>query len=66
MFVFFFSKVVTPSSLLFPILLPRLYTTLFMLYALQNERDDEVYWRKITHWNKQPDGALMSLLGVNE
>ncbi|XP_039210413.1 alsin isoform X7 [Crotalus tigris] len=56
--------VVTSSSLLLPVLLPRLYPPLFMLYALDNEREEDVYWECVLRLNKQPDKALLSFLGV--
>lgn len=52
------------SSLLLPILLPRLYPPLFTLYALDSERDDDVYWDCVLRLNKQPDLALLAFLGV--
>ncbi|KAJ6665289.1 hypothetical protein lerEdw1_004338 [Lerista edwardsae] len=56
--------VVTSSGLLLPVLLPRLYPPLFMLYALDNEREEDVYWECVLRLNKQPDTALLSFLGV--
>ncbi|KAF7243685.1 Alsin [Varanus komodoensis] len=56
--------VVTSSGLLLPVLLPRLYPPLFMLYALDNEREEDVYWECVLRLNKQPDMALLSFLGV--
>lgn len=55
---------VSSSSLLLPILLPRLYPPLFTLYALDSERDDDVYWDCVLRLNKQPDLALLAFLGV--
>jgi amyotrophic lateral sclerosis 2 protein len=55
----------TPDGLLLPLLLPKIYPPLFTLFALHNE-DDEKYWRRIRHWNKQSDIALMSYLGLDE
>lgn len=60
----FLSYVVTSSGLLLPVLLPRLYPPLFMLYALDNEREEDVYWECVLRLNKQPDTALLSFLGV--
>ncbi|XP_052048500.1 alsin isoform X3 [Apodemus sylvaticus] len=56
--------VVTSSSLLLPVLLPRLYPPLFMLYALDNDREEDVYWECVLRLNKQPDVALLGFLGV--
>jgi len=56
--------VFSPAGLLHPLLLPKLYPPLFDLYALYNEKEDEVYWKRVLHWNRQPDVALMSYLGL--
>ncbi|XP_067154944.1 alsin isoform X1 [Apteryx mantelli] len=56
--------VVTSFGLLLPVLLPRLYPPLFMLYALNNEREEDVYWECVLRLNKQTDTALLSFLGV--
>ncbi|CAH2305970.1 alsin [Pelobates cultripes] len=58
--------VVTSSGLLLPVLLPRLYPPLFMLYALEHEKDEEAYWECILRLNKQPDTALLAFLGVQD
>lgn len=58
--------VVTSSGLLLPVLLPRLYPPLFMLYALEHEKDDDAYWECVLRLNKQPDTALLAFLGVQE
>lgn len=57
--------VVSSSSLLLPVLLPRLYPPLFTLYALDSERDHDVYWDCVLRLNKQPDLALLAFLGVH-
>uniref|UniRef100_A0A9L0IBX4 Alsin n=1 Tax=Equus asinus TaxID=9793 RepID=A0A9L0IBX4_EQUAS len=56
--------VVTSSGLLLPVLLPRLYPPLFMLYALDNDREEDIYWECVLRLNKQPDVALLGFLGV--
>uniref|UniRef100_A0A8B9ZSJ5 Alsin Rho guanine nucleotide exchange factor ALS2 n=1 Tax=Anas zonorhyncha TaxID=75864 RepID=A0A8B9ZSJ5_9AVES len=56
--------VVTSFGLLLPVLLPRLYPPLFMLYALDNEREEDIYWECVLRLNKQNDTALLSFLGV--
>ncbi|XP_051009824.1 alsin [Acomys russatus] len=56
--------VVTSCGLLLPVLLPRLYPPLFMLYALDNDREEDVYWECVLRLNKQPDIALLGFLGV--
>lgn len=57
---------VSASSLLLPVLLPRLYPPLFTLYHLQEEQEDAQYWEHILRLNKQPDQSLLSFLGVQE
>ncbi|XP_041857006.1 alsin-like isoform X2 [Melanotaenia boesemani] len=58
--------VVSCSSLLLPLLLPRLYPPLFTLYCLQEEQEEAQYWERILRLNKQPDQSLLSFLGVQE
>lgn len=58
--------VVSSSSLLLPLLLPRLYPPLFTLYCLQEEHLDAKYWEHILRLNKQPDQSLFSFLAVPE
>ncbi|XP_021105916.1 alsin isoform X5 [Heterocephalus glaber] len=55
---------VTSSGLLLPVLLPRLYPPLFMLYALEHDREEDIYWECVLRLNKQPDVALLGFLGV--
>ncbi|XP_056144962.1 alsin-like isoform X2 [Lampris incognitus] len=59
-------QVVSCSSLLLPVLLPRLYPPLFTLYCLEEERKEVVYWESILRLNKQPDQSLLSFLEVPE
>ncbi|KAM4561620.1 alsin-like isoform 1-T2 [Fundulus diaphanus] len=58
--------VVSCSSLLLPLLLPRLYPPLFTLYCLQQEQEEALYWERVLRLNKQPDQSLLSFLGVQE
>ncbi|XP_046716127.1 alsin isoform X1 [Silurus meridionalis] len=58
--------VVSSSALLLPVLLPRLYPPLFTLYALDKEKEDDVYWDCVLRLNKQPDLALLAFLGVHQ
>ncbi|XP_060683523.1 alsin isoform X1 [Hemiscyllium ocellatum] len=58
--------VVTSCGLLLPVLLPRLYPPLFTLYALDNEREEDVYWECVLRLNKQPDLSLLGFLGVQK
>ncbi|KAM6945748.1 alsin [Aplochiton taeniatus] len=59
-------RVVSSSALLLPVLLPRLYPPLFTLYALDKEREDDLYWECVQRLNKQPDLALLAFLGVQQ
>lgn len=67
-FSFFFAgrEVVTAAGLLYPILLPKIYPSLFDLYALYTDRDDERYWERVTKLNRQGDMALMAFLGIDQ
>ncbi|KTF77023.1 hypothetical protein cypCar_00017969 [Cyprinus carpio] len=58
--------IVSSSSLLLPVLLPRLYPPLFTLYTLEKEREEEVYWSCVLRLNKQPDLALLAFLAVQD
>ncbi|XP_067371199.1 alsin-like isoform X3 [Channa argus] len=58
--------VVSCSSLLLPLLLPRLYPPLFTLYSLQEEQKEAQYWEHILRLNKQPDQSLLTFLGVQK
>ncbi|KAM9828663.1 alsin isoform 1-T1 [Syngnathus typhle] len=60
------NHVVSSLALLLPVLLPRLYPPLFTLYALDKEREDDVYWECVLRLNKQPDLALLAFLGVQQ
>ncbi|MGH0133525.1 UNVERIFIED_CONTAM: hypothetical protein FKN15_052981 [Acipenser sinensis] len=59
-------RLVSSSGLLLPVLLPRLYLPLFTLYALENEREEDVYWECMLRLNKQPDLTLLNFLGVQQ
>jgi len=58
--------IVTPTSLLHPLLLPPLHPTIFMLYALRESKSDSVYWERILRWNKHPDETLLIFLDVDQ
>ncbi|XP_028998624.1 alsin isoform X2 [Betta splendens] len=60
------ARVVSSSGLLLPVLLPRLYPPLFTLYALDKEKEDDIYWECVLRLNKQPDLALLTFLGVHQ
>ncbi|XP_052757842.1 LOW QUALITY PROTEIN: alsin [Galleria mellonella] len=59
-------EVVSAESLLQPTLLPRVHPALFVLYALHNKREDDLYWRRLLKWNRQPDITLMAFLGIDQ
>ncbi|KAI4876025.1 hypothetical protein NFI96_002868 [Prochilodus magdalenae] len=59
-------RVVSSSALLLPVLLPRLFPSLFTLYALEKEKEEDVYWECVLRLNKQPDLALLAFLGVQQ
>ncbi|XP_068446402.1 alsin isoform X2 [Clinocottus analis] len=59
-------RVASSSALLLPVLLPRLYPPLFTLYALEKEKEDDIYWECVLRLNKQPDLALLAFLGVQQ
>ncbi|CAB3248214.1 unnamed protein product [Arctia plantaginis] len=59
-------EVVSAASLLQPTLLPRVHPALFVLYALHNKREDDMYWRRLLKWNRQPDLTLMAFLGIDQ
>lgn len=59
-------EVVSAASLLQAALLPRVHPALFVLYALHNKREDDLYWRRLLKWNRQPDLTLMAFLGIDQ
>ena len=44
--VFLLGVMVDSSSVVFPHLLPRVQSSVFMLYALYYKRDDDEYWAR--------------------
>ncbi|KAG8034358.1 hypothetical protein G9C98_007434 [Cotesia typhae] len=60
------SKVISATGILHPILLPRVHSALFVLYALHNKKDDDAYWERLKKWNKQPIISLMAFLDVDQ
>lgn len=58
------SWIVSSTTLVLPVLLPRLYPPLFTLYTQEREREEEVYWESVIRLNKQPDLSLLPFLGV--
>ncbi|XP_022918899.1 alsin isoform X2 [Onthophagus taurus] len=59
-------NVVSCQSLLYPIILPRVHSSLFTLYTLKCKSCDAQYWKRLIEWNKQPDYTLMAFLSVNQ
>ncbi|XP_043251170.1 alsin isoform X2 [Colletes gigas] len=59
-------QTISASGILYPILLPRVYSTLFVLYALHDKKEDDAYWERLMKWNKQPDITLMNFLGIDQ
>ena len=57
--LFSISSTNSSGSHVLPVLLPRLYPPLFMLYALDNDREEDVYWECVLRLNKQADLALL-------
>ncbi|XP_063974137.1 alsin isoform X2 [Diachasmimorpha longicaudata] len=60
------STVISAAALLYPILLPRVHSALFVLYALHNKKEDDAYWERLVKWNKQPDQTLMGFLDIDQ
>ncbi|XP_014217091.1 alsin [Copidosoma floridanum] len=59
-------KMISSAAILHPILLPRVYSALFVLYALHNKKTDDSYWKRLMKWNKQPNNTLLAFLGVHQ
>jgi amyotrophic lateral sclerosis 2 protein len=58
-------EMVTPNSVLHPLLLPPLHPTVFMLYALKEQNMDREYWHRILRWNRHTDVSLLTFLEVD-
>ena len=58
--------VVTATSIIYPHILPKIHSSVFMLYALYYKKDDDEYWARILKWNRHPDLALLSFLAVDQ
>ena len=63
---YFISQVISAAAILHPILLPRVHSALFVLYALHNKKEDDAYWERLMKWNKQPDITLMAFLDIDQ
>lgn len=64
--LFTFRQVISAAAILHPILLPRVHSALFVLYALHNKKEDDAYWERLMKWNKQPDVTLMAFLEIDQ
>lgn len=53
------------QSLLYPVLLPKVHSSIFFLYTLHNRPIDLQYWKRLVEWNKHSDYTLMAFLSVN-
>ncbi|XP_076168851.1 amyotrophic lateral sclerosis 2 isoform X2 [Ptiloglossa arizonensis] len=60
------SQVISAVGILYPILLPRVHSALFVLYALHNKKEDDAYWERLMKWNKQSDITLMTFLDIDQ
>lgn len=58
-------QVISAASVLHPIILPRVHSSLFILYALHNKKEDDGYWERLFKWNKHPDTTLMVFLDID-
>ncbi|XP_066901299.1 alsin [Halyomorpha halys] len=58
--------VASMTNLLHPIILPKLYSSLVLLYSLHNKNEDDTYWKRLLKWNRQPDTTLMAFLGIDK
>lgn len=63
---FCFSEVISYQSLLYPVLLPKIYSSIFVLYTLHNKHIDMQYWKRLVEWNKHSDYTLMAFLSVHQ
>ncbi|XP_014251710.1 alsin [Cimex lectularius] len=59
-------EVASMSGLLYPLILPKLYSSLLFLYSLHNRKENDAYWKRLLKWNRQPDITLMAFLGVDK
>ncbi|XP_029056491.2 alsin [Osmia bicornis bicornis] len=59
-------QVISAAAILYPILLPRVHSALFVLYALHNKKEDDAYLERLMKWNKQPDITLMAFLDIDQ
>ena len=58
--------VVSPTTLIYPIILPKLYPCISMLYVLNWKKNDDQYWERILKWNRHTDVALLAFLEIDQ
>ncbi|BES88813.1 Vacuolar sorting protein 9 (VPS9) domain [Nesidiocoris tenuis] len=59
-------EVITMCGILHPIILPKLYSSLLILYSLHNQTQNDTYWKRLLKWNRHPDSTLLAFLGVDK
>ncbi|XP_031843534.1 amyotrophic lateral sclerosis 2 [Nomia melanderi] len=59
-------QVISTTAIMHPIILPRVHSVLFVLYALHNTKEDDAYWERLMKWNKQSDTTLMAFLDIDQ
>ncbi|XP_071823129.1 alsin-like isoform X4 [Apostichopus japonicus] len=60
------SQLITPESLLHPLLLPKLCPALLTMYAVKNSDENERYLDRLNRLNRQHDMSLMAYLGIDQ
>ncbi|XP_069503187.1 ALS2 C-terminal-like protein [Ambystoma mexicanum] len=60
------SALLNSSSLILPLILPRFYPELSMLYLVYHEREDALYWQGIVHLGLFSDTKLLEFLDVQK
>lgn len=59
-------EIISYQSLLYPIILPRIYNCLFTLLTIKNENQERQYKKALMEWNKLSDRSLMGILSVDK
>ncbi|XP_066262072.1 alsin [Euwallacea similis] len=59
-------EVISYRSLLYPVILPKVYNSLCTLLSLKNEAQEKQYKKVLIEWNKLSDRSLMSVLSVEK
>ncbi|XP_069067063.1 ALS2 C-terminal-like protein isoform X1 [Pleurodeles waltl] len=60
------SAILSSSSFILPLILPRFYPELSMLYLVYHEREDALYWQGIVHLGFFSDIKLLEFLDVQK